>query len=270
MSDVAPVVEAPTAEVAAPAAPAAPAPSDTLFSSAPAPEAPPTEAPAADPIAWLPEKFRVMNEGKLDVEASSKKLAESYTNLEKVRTQAPAKPDEYQFTPPEQFKDLQLDPEGQKAFRERAHKAGLSQSQFEFVMGEYFELVPSVLNAAAKMSADEARSELQKVWQSPAELQANMGAAERAVSMMPADLQEQIRQKYGTDPVFWQFAAQFGKETREDRPPSAGGGGAPPVTDVEAVMRSEAYRNPKHPDHARVSQQVQEFFNKRHGNQPVF
>ena len=269
---------APAASVPAAAPTAAPAPADSLFSK-------PTDAPADDasttgdgkPLEgrpdWLPEKYAVMGaDGKLDLQASSQKLAEGYAAAAKrigTGDLPPESPDAYKDSPvPEAFKDVPLDPELTRSFRERAHKAGLTQSQLDFVMGEYFSVVPSVLNAAASLSADEARAELSKVWSSPTELQRNMTAAERAVATMPAELQEQIRTKYGTDPVFWQFAAQFGHETREDRPASTGGSVAP-VTDVEALMRSEAYRNSKHPDHQRVSQQVSQAFEKRFGNAPA-
>lgn len=263
----APVAEAPAAP---PATPPAEKPTESLFTppeSKPADEAPAVEAPA-----WLPEKYRVMTDGKLDLEASGKKMNDGLAAaVKRIGTGdlPPETPDAYKFTPPEEYKDVQLDPEMASSFRERAHKAGLTQSQYDFVMSEYFGVVPSVLNAAAGLSADEARAELSKVWSTPAELQGNMTAAERAVSLMPGELQEQIRTKYGTDPLFWQFAAQFGKEAREDRP-AAPAGGQSPVTDTDALMRTEAYRNPKHPDHAKVSAQVNEAFNKRYGTQPAF
>ena len=263
-------------DAAAPAA--APAPAASLFSDKPAdPPAGAATTGETKPLEgrpeWLPEKYAVIGaDGKLDLQASSQKLAEGYAAAAKrigTGDLPPESPDAYKDSPvPEAFKDVPLDPELTRSFRERAHKAGLTQSQLDFVMGEYFSVVPSVLNAAASLSADEARAELSKVWSSPAELQRNMTAAERAVSLMPGELQEQIRTKYGTDPVFWQFAAQFGRETREDRPASTGGS-TPPATDVEAIMRSEAYRNPKHPDHQRVSLQVQEAFNKRFGTAPA-
>jgi hypothetical protein len=210
-----------------------------------------------------------MDGDKFDAEASSKKLAESYANLEKMKgTPTPAKAEDYTFIMPEQFKDVEMDPELTNSFRERAHKAGLSQQAYEFVMGEYFNLVPTLLNAAAGHSADQARAELSKVWGTPAELQSNMTAAERAVAAMPADLQEQIRTEFGTNATFWQFAAHFGKEVGEDRP-VAPAGGQPTHTDTDALMRTEAYRNSKHPDHARVSAQVSAAFAKRAGDAPV-
>lgn len=211
-------------------------------------------------------------DGKLDMAASSQKLAEGYAAASKrigTGDLPPEAPDGYKDSPvPEQFKDVPLDPELSRSFRERAHKAGLTQSQLDFVMGEYWSMVPAVLNGAASLSADEARAELSKVWSTPAELQRQMTAAERAVSAMPQELAAQVREKYGTDPLFWQFAAHYGREVGEDTPP-AQDGSAPVATDAEALMRTDAYRNAKHPDHAKVSEQVRRAFEKRVGTGPA-
>lgn len=209
-------------------------------------------------------------DGQLDLAASSKKLGEGYANAEKrigTSASAPETPDAYQFSPPEAFKDVPLDEGLSKSFRERAHKAGLSQDQFAFVMGEYFDLVPALLDAKAAHTAESARSELSKVWKTPAELEAGMNAAERAVSSAPEALRAQLKEKYGADPLFWQFAAHYGQQLREDTPPSQAAPAAPSA--VDALMASEAYRNPKHADHARVSQQVQQHFEKRYGSAPA-
>jgi hypothetical protein len=63
--------------------------------------------------------------------------------------------------------------------------------------------------------------------------------------------------------------AHFGAQLREDRPPADGGGGAQQVQTVEQLIGSEAYRNPKHADHARVSQAVREHYAKTTGTTPI-
>ncbi len=280
----APAAPAPAPTASAPAAPAAPA-SAPVEAPAAAPAAPAadtlfskTEAPAPAPAAegrpdWLPEKYAVMGaDGKLDLQASSQKLAEGYAAASKRIGTGDLPPENaagYVDSPvPEQFKDVPLDPTLTGPFRERMHKLGLTQAQLDGVMGEYWSVVPAVLNGAARVTADEARAELSKVWSDPAELQRQMSHAERAVSAMPEALAAQVREKYGTDPLFWQFAAHYGKEVGEDTPPASGGSVAP-VGDVEAIMRTEAYRNPKHPDHEKVSAQVRRAFEKRHGTGSV-
>lgn len=252
------------------AAPPPPAPAESLFKTeAQAPPATPVQTlpPGADDQSWLPEKYRVKGaDGQLDLAASSKKLGEGYAAAERrigTGDVRPDTPDAYRFTVPEALKDVPMDDALTKGFRDRAHKAGLTQAQYEFAMGEYFQLVPSLLDGAAKHSAQQARTELQKVWRSPAELEAGMNAAERAVATAPEGMREQLKERYGTDPLFFQFAAFFGKELQEDRPPKEGS--TQGAGDVEALMASEAYRNQKHPEHKLVSAKVQQHFTKRYG-----
>ncbi len=269
----APAAPAATATPAAPAAPAAaPAAAESLYgaaAAAPAAPAAPAAAPAGgdDPPAWLPEKFRVMAEGKLDLQASAQKLASSYAHAEKRIGSGdlpPEAPDAYAYTPPEDFKDLPLDAELSAAFKERAHKAGLTQSQYEMVMGEYFRIVPAMMEGRAAVSAADARAKLQEVWKDPGDYQAQMGNAQRFVTSLPEGLRAQFIGNYGTDPILAQVAAHFGRDMREDRP--AGGMGVQSSSgSAEQLMASEAYRNPKHVDHARVSAQVADIFWRQYG-----
>lgn len=259
----------PAAPSPAPAAPAPAAAIDSLLAKpgAPAPSPAPTPAPGADDHAWLPEKFRVMGQdGKLDLAASSKKLSESYGNLERHKGEpVPENPDAYTYTPPEQFKDMPLDDDLSKGFRERAHAAGLTQKQYEFVMGEYFGLVPKVLDSAAKLSAAEAKTELSKVWKTQAELEAGVSAASRAIGMAPEAIRENVWVKFGRDPDFIQFAAAFGKEMQEDKSPGSGGGGG--GDDITSLLSHPAVGDPKHPEHAKISKQISDHFAKKFGNQ---
>jgi len=255
---------------AATAAPAAPAPAaaESLYGAPPAAPAAPAAANAdGEPPAWLPEKFRVMAEGKLDLQASAQKLASSYAHAEKRIGSGdlpPEAPDAYAYTPPEDFKDLPLDAELSAAFKERAHKAGLTQSQYEMVMGEYFRIVPAMMEGRAAVSAADARAKLQEIWKDPGDYQAQMGNAQRFVTSLPEGLRAQFIGNYGTDPILAQVAAHFGREMREDRP--AGGLGVQSSSgSAEQLMASEAYRNPKHVDHARVSAQVTDIFWRQYG-----
>ncbi len=208
-----------------------------------------------------------MAEGKLDLQASAQKLASSYAHAEKRIGSGdlpPEAPDAYAYTPPEDFKDLPLDAELSAAFKERAHKAGLTQSQYEMVMGEYFRIVPAMMEGRAAVSAADARAKLQEVWKDPGDYQAQMGNAQRFVTSLPEGLRAQFIGNYGTDPILAQVAAHFGRDMREDRP--AGGMGVQSSSgSAEQLMASEAYRNPKHVDHARVSAQVADIFWRQYG-----
>lgn len=265
MSDVAtPPAAAPAAAAPVAAPPAAPAPP----AAAPASESllpPLTPAPAAAPApgeapAWaqkVPEKFHVKGaDGKVDIEATLLKQADSYTNLEKVKGPTPpAAPSDYTFTPPEDMKDLQFDDALSAGFRERAHKAGLSQAQYEMVMGEYIGLVPQVLDSVVKASAEEAKAELSKVWQSPAVFEAQINNVMRSISASGLSEQQQqdVHARFGRDPLFLQFAAAMGNGMREDKAPLNPDGGAGTPQTLEQIQGHPAYRDPKHPEHAAYS-----------------
>jgi len=267
-----------TASTAAPAAPAPAPAADAPAAAAPSP-APaqqdsllpplataPAAAPAADgataatDYAWLPEKFRVNGaDGKLDLNASSQKLGDSYRNLERTKgATPPASANDYTFTPPDDMGDLKFDDALSAGFRERAHKAGISQDQYQFLMGEYATLVPQMLGAAAELSAAEARTELSKVWQSPAVFEAQLSHASHAISAAPQHLREDLHSRFGRDPAFLQFAAWMGAQMQEDRAPANPDGGNGGGQTVEQMMSDPAYRDPKHPNHAALSKRVVE------------
>lgn len=229
---------------------------------------------AGDGPAWLtkvPEKSRVLGaDGKPDAEATLAKLGESYTNLEKLKGPAvPATPSDYTFQPPDKFKDMAFDDAMSTGFRERAHKAGISQQQYEFVMGEYLELVPQVLDATLKLTAEEARTALSKVWATPTEFEAGLSNAQRAVDNAPAAIRDDVWARFGRDPAFLQFAASMGKEMKEDKSVQNADGGSGGPSPVDALMASKAYRDPKDPAHATVSAQVQAHFKRVNGNAPA-
>ncbi len=270
----APVAAAPAAP-AAPAAAPAPAFESLIHGDAPAAPAAPAAAPApADPFAGLlarvPEKFHVKQGDALDTAASLAKALEHREHLEKrlgAGDLPPKTAAEYAFTPPPELKDFEFKTGRMEQFREGFHKLGGTQELYQFVMGQYIDAVPDLMEGAAKLSATEARAELQKVWPVTADYETGIGNAQRALRGLPADLQEATRE-FGTDPAFLRVLAYFGNQMREDRPPGAGG--APlPTADINQLMASKAYTDPKDPNHAAVSKQVRDYYARMHGMQPL-
>jgi hypothetical protein len=241
-------------------------------------KAPPVADPAgvvADEMAWLPEKYRVLDgEGKLDLNASSKKLGEGYGNLAKklgTGEAPPAAASEYSFQMPDALKEkgLQIDEVLGSKFKELAHKHGYTQAQYQAAVEASFELVPEVLDSALKLSAQQAREQLSQVWKSPTEYDAGLNNAQRAVDAAPAAIRQDLWTRFGRDPAFLQFAAHVGSHMGEDKSvvnADGGTGGAASAVAVETLMSSEAYRNPKHPEHARVSEQVRKHHESRYGS----
>lgn len=267
--------EAPAAApVAAPAAAAEPAQAQPSLLAAAKSEAPATpSAPAAAPAGndWIPEKFRVTNGDALDVEASARKLAESYAGLEKRVGSGDVPPksaDDYTVQVPDAFKEVWQEDDRFKAFKADAINAGLTQKQFDFVVGKYFNVVPELVQGAAQLDATKASEELRQVWKTDAEFKTNVGDALKAFEKY-ADPQDLARiDEIGNNPVVLRILAKVGKETQEAGgiPQQAGDTGAENVQDL---LRSPAYLDAKHPDHKTVSAKVQTFYAKKYGNVPA-
>ncbi|KAK6697368.1 hypothetical protein SNK04_014120 [Fusarium graminearum] len=102
---------------------------------------------------WLPEKFRTVKEGgsDLDLEASSRKLAASYAELEKSRAvgTVPKSAEEYVIDGmPEgvNVDEVKSDPLF-KGILGRAHEAGIPQEHVNFFLKEYFGFAPTCWRA---------------------------------------------------------------------------------------------------------------------------
>jgi hypothetical protein len=228
----------------------------------------------------IPEKYQVKKEdGTVDIEASSLKLAEAYGHLEKRlgSGDAPPKtPEEYQIIVPDALKDA-LDPKTDPllgAFLKDAHAAGLSQKQVDLVMGKYFDLAPKLIEGSRQLSEAECIADLKNEWKDDATFKAEVGKAYKAVQAYGDKDAQAILAEYGNDPRVIRLMARVGAELGEDRSINPGGT-LPGGQSVESLMQSEAYTNPKHADHARVSAQVQGYFNKqaeaqaKAGNVPI-
>jgi hypothetical protein len=213
----------------------------------------------------IPEKYQVKKEdGTLDIEASSLKLAEAYGNLEKrigTGDIPPKTADEYEITIPDALKSA-IDPATDPLigdFKKDALAAGLTQKQMDFVMGKYFDIAPQLVAGSQRLSADDCVASLKAEWKTDEQYKAEVGKAYKAAVGFAGNDADGIIKDYGNDPRIVRLLARVGSEMGEDRSPNPGGsqtGGA----SVDALMASEAYNNPRHADHARVSKQVQAHF----------
>ena len=244
----------------APVAPADPVAQPSLLASAQG------EAPAASND-WLPEKFRVSNGEALDVEASARKLAESYAGLEKRVGSGDVPPksaDEYAVTVPDALKEAWQEDDRFKAFKTDALGAGLTQKQFDFVVGKYFNVMPELVQGAAQLDANKAAEELRKTWATDSEFKANVGDALKAFEKF-ADPEDRARiDEIGNNPVVLRMLAKIGKELGEG-PGIPNDAGSTAADDIQSVLRSDAYLNAKHPDHKATSAKVQAYYAKKHG-----
>lgn len=228
---------------------------------------------------WIPEKFRTVKEGgtDLDLEASARKLATSYAELEKTRPAGtlPKTAGEYVI---EGLPDgVSVDEvKGDPLFKgiiDRAHSKGIPQEHVNFFLSEYFGFAPELLAGNARMSQEEARSELAKVWTDDQAMQKNLGQAARAAKAFAAEgdaagSYSRLMDKFGDDPDFLRFAAAVGAELQEDQPIN---GNAVAEQDwdgrIAAIKADPAYMDGKHPQHNQKVQELSALYQKRYGTQ---
>lgn len=224
---------------------------------------------------FIPEKYRTNKEdGSLDLEASARKLAEAYGHAEKrigAGDIPPKEASEYQVTVPDTLKEA-FDPAtdtDMQAFLKDAHAAGLTQKQLDMVMGKYFELAPQLAAGAKQYDAETATAELKKTWATDADFNRNVRnayvGADAIAQKAGLNVKDIMDGPLGNDPTFLKLMAAIGPEFAEDAPP--GGQQMASQEDIESLMRSQAYTDPKHPDHAKVSEKVRKYYERKFGTE---
>lgn len=154
--------------------------------------------------------------------------------------------------------------EENKAFLDEAHKAGLTNEQLGFVLGKYNEIIPSLMQANAALDNEAAIQTMTEAWGN--DTKANFGfakaAADNAIANGILTAEEVNSPEFGNNPLVLKMAAYFGQQLAEDTPlNNAQPSGS---QDIQSLLQSEAYLNDKHPDHARVSAQVQNWYQKQY------
>lgn len=207
----------------------------------------------------IPEKFKVTAEdGSVDYKATVAKLSESYTGLEKrVGTGdiAPKSVDEYKI----EREDFDLEAfkadEGNKAFLEEAHKHGITNKQLDFLLAEYDKRAVDLVSNSSQIDTDTTVQTLQSEWGDKYEANIfNAVKAARACGITDEQINDPM---IGNNVAFIKMAAYFGSQMTEDKPVS---NGTPVNVDIQSLMRSEAFFNPKHPDHKSVKAQIDSYY----------
>ena len=97
----------------------------------------------------VPAKFWNTEKGEVNYEAWANSTKE-LENRMRVVGLPPKTADEYKFDVPEPIKALGVDadPAMTKKFRDEALSMGLTQKQYEAVMGKYYEMIPQIASAS--------------------------------------------------------------------------------------------------------------------------
>lgn len=221
----------------------------------------------------IPEKFRVTNaEGAFDLEATTRKLNASYTELEKARgTPAEKAPDTPEAYAPElkidgfKWDEVKADPKMQ-GFLKRMHGKGLNNSQLSEVLSAYYEAAPDLIAGNAVLTQEACEAELAKTWNTPELLNGGLKAAADVVKAFgPAagvTLADLEASGAANNPAVLRLLASIRPELSEDRVPQALGGGSNET--LAELMAHPAYSDPKHKDHEAVSKKVRMHYERKY------
>ena len=212
----------------------------------------------------IPERFQVKGaDGSLDIEASSLKLAEAYGHLEKrfgSGDARPLSPAGYEIAVPEALQGEWNPAEDRvlQDFLAAAHTAGYTQQQIDLALDAYHTNAVMLIDGAHGLSEEQCTAELRKAWPDQQEYNARMRDATRAAMAYAGPDAEALMAKHGNDPALIKALANVGAQLGEDQSISAEISYSRPS--VQSLISSEAYNNASHPDHAKVSKQVAEYY----------
>lgn len=208
----------------------------------------------------IPEKFKVTAEdGSVDYKATVAKMNESYSYLEKkvgTGEVAPKSVDEYKLERADfDFEEFKAD-ESNKEFLTEAHKHGITNKQLDFLLSEYDKRAVNLVSNSSQIDTDTTVQTLQSEWDDKYEANIfNAVKAARACGITDEQINDPM---IGNNVAFIKMAAYFGSQMTEDKPIN---NGTPVNVDIQSLMRSEAFFNPKHPDHKSVKAQIDSYYN---------
>ncbi|WP_336975338.1 hypothetical protein [Acinetobacter pittii] len=161
------------------------------------------------------------------------------------------------------YDEFKAIPENQE-FLERARTAGFDSEKLNFLLGEYSQLLPKIMEQNAALDAEGCVQAMKEVWQGDTDK--NFGfaqaAAQNAIQNGILTAEEVNSPEFGNNPLVLKMAAYFGQQLQEDTPPSNTQQSG--SENIQSLMSSEAYLNDKHPDHQRVYAEVQSWHQKQY------
>lgn len=209
----------------------------------------------------IPDKFKVMDEstGTVDYKATLAKMNESYTGLEKrvgTGDLPPKTADEYKIEREGfSFDEFKAD-ESNQAFLKAAHEKGITNSQLDFLLSEYDSRAVDLVSTSSQLDTDTTVETLQSEWGK--DFESNIFNAVKAAKACGIS-EDQINDPLiGNNVAFIKMAAYFGSQITEDKPISIG---TPVSEDISSLMRSEAFFNPRHPDHKATKERIDQHYN---------
>lgn len=226
----------------------------------------------------FPEKFIVKKEdGTIDTEASSRKLADGYNHLAKKMGETggvvPDSPDGYKidFNAQELGLPESITPElvqndaDFKAFAQDAHKAGFTNEQINLIAERYATVVQTLVDRRDEYDMTLCQEALAKTWVTPSEMNKGIQNAQRAFNRFASEEDKGLIDIIGNNPIVVRLLANVGALMKEDSPARDVQPSESQET-IRTIMQSPAYLDPKHPDHAKAVNQVDQYYKKVYGD----
>ena len=207
----------------------------------------------------IPDKFKVVSEdGSVDYKATVAKMNESYSYLEKkvgTGEVAPKSVDEYKIEREGfSFEDFKAD-ESNKQFLAEAHKHGITNKQLDFLLSEYDKRAVDLVSTSSQFDTDQTVQSLQQEWGSNYE--SNIFSAIKAAKSAGLTEDQINDPSIGNNVAVIKALAYFGSQIAEDKPIN---NGTAVSTDIQSLMRSPAFFDPKHPEHKSVKAQIDAYY----------
>jgi hypothetical protein len=211
----------------------------------------------------VPAKFWNAEKGEVNFEAWAKSTGELEARMKDVGL-PPKTAEEYTFDAPKEFKEagLDLDPAMTKEFRDAALEAGLTQKQYEFVMGKYFASIGGMVEAAEGFGREGCRSALMGFYKTEEAMGDALKAAFNTYSAYADEEEMKAINRIGNNPFFVRILAKINREMTEDRQIDTGGA----VSDesIEELMaKGSPYWDASHPQHKRVVDKVTAYHQRK-------
>ena len=212
----------------------------------------------------VPAKFWNAEKGEINAEAWGNSTKALESRMKDIGL-PPKSADEYKFDPPAAFKDagLDLDPAMNKQMRDDALAQGLTQKQYEWIMGKYYSELEGMVNMSAKVGGERLKADLMAHYKTPEAMQQNVSLALSVVKAYgdESELAAAMGPQGNTPAWVYRVLAKVGKELKED--PGAQNDGILAQDDIGELMRGKPgdedapYWNPQHPQHKSVVAKVQ-------------
>lgn len=165
----------------------------------------------------VPPKYWDAEKGEVKLEAWAKSTQALEARMRDVGL-PPEAADGYKFEVPKPLKDagVDLDPALAKSFRDKAHSLGLTQKQYEGVMGEYFNSMGAMAEQTAAFSSERARTDLLAYYKTEDALKSNVRLAYQAFSAYADEKDMALIDQIGNIPAVIRVLAKVGAELKED------------------------------------------------------